>query len=160
MHWDFTQTVKVRYATLMSNSNSTNTIPNSSIVGFLSLGCSGPEYYPWTPATYVTPNINACYTYVDQNGLERVLSAKVDIPGAALFMYKDSISCEEPYSFDSPDLGGGCYQSSEGWMSFRIFMEPPSLISSVSTNTSSTVSSSSTSSQNTSSSQIGSLLTF
>jgi len=90
-----------------------------------------------------------------------MLSAKVDIPGAALFMYKDSISCEEPYSFDSPDLGGGCYQSSEGWMSFRIFMEPPTLISSVSTtNTSSTLSSSSVSAQNTTSSQIGSLLNF
>src|SRR5271156_4421888 len=107
-----------------------NALPNSSVEAFLSLGCSGPEYFSWIPASYVTPNDTACYSYDTSTGAQRMYSVKVDIPGAAFFMYRDSPSCDEPYTYDSPDLGGGCYQSSDGWMSWRIFLTPPTLLSS------------------------------
>src|SRR5271170_285952 len=82
-------------------------------------------------------------------------SVKVDIPGGALFMYRDSTACDEPYTYDSPDLGGGCYQSSDGWMSWRVFLAPPTLLSSVPstsipTNGSSTLPSANTSEGNSS----------
>jgi hypothetical protein len=139
----------------MSEPNWLNVLPNSSVEAFLFPGCSGPEYYSWIPASCVTPNNTACYTYSTPNGAQKMYSVKVDIPGGALFMYRDSTTCDEPYTYDSPDLGGGCYQSSDGWMSWRVFLTPPTLLSSVPsssipTNGSSTLPSANTSEENSS----------
>jgi len=60
-------------------------------------------------------------------------SAKFEIPGARILLYRGTATCDNQYLFDYPDGGGQCFCAGDGlgWTSFKVYLGEATLCTTV-----------------------------